>query len=123
MIGYYLRPAGNNKIGHQEAGKYLLKVVKNLKENPNLIKEEVLSFNPELAKEEDLDEYANYYNDPEDGALEITKDKEDDMPCVAQLASGGGKERNIKEAFRRAFCRLVIKEMHKKKMEVTLSIV
>ena len=73
-----------------------------------------------------LDEYVVAYRDRDD--LTITfhetpnhfETPEDFRPYIYQMASGGGAGRELKEACRRAFCRLVIETMHRKRIEVNM---
>lgn len=72
---------------------------------------------------DDAKEYAECYQDCNDLTIQF-KDAEpgDDgnKARIVQYASGGGPEREIKEAMRRAFCRLVMEFAHSRRIEVNI---
>lgn len=69
-----------------------------------------------------LAEYAELYHSRADATIQFLEPP-DEEPQIMQLASGGGLGRDMKEALRRAFARLLIQEMHKKRIEVNLVVV
>lgn len=78
-----------------------------------------------LVSAEVLDEYVSRYRlsgDEEDLTLNFVEPSGDEKGEVWQAASGGGESRAIKEAVRRAFCRLLILEMHRLGIEVNLTV-
>lgn len=68
-----------------------------------------------------LSDYARAYKVREDLTIQFLE-PEGGEPSIYQAASGGGFGRDIKEACRRAFARLIIHEMHKKRIEVNLTV-
>ena len=74
----------------------------------------------------ELQEYADAYRHHDDLTVVFHETPagyekaEEFRPYIHQMASGGGRGRTLKEACRRAFCRLVIEAMHRMGMEVTL---
>jgi uncharacterized protein YabN with tetrapyrrole methylase and pyrophosphatase domain len=95
----------------------LQKVVEELRKDTDRIVREVLRLEPDQ-NEKEIGNLAMYYMPPTLDATLTVKDTED-FRGVMQLASGGGSARDRKESVRRAFCRLVIEEMHKRKMEIS----
>lgn len=74
-------------------------------------------------------EYAMAYKDAgdatrgtEDSTLMIIGAKDDEPPQIMQLADGEGSSRTIKEAMRRAFCRLVMEDMHRLGIEININV-
>lgn len=128
MTGYHI------SIGYLSGGDYdkdeawevLKKVVLDLCHNPHHLMDELVSFgmNPRIAAE-----CAAAYvgaseatRGTEDSTLRIIEAKDDDPPQVMQLAGGADEWRVHKEATRRAFCRLVMREMHKLEIEININV-
>jgi hypothetical protein len=115
MIGYHIEVGYNNIRSTEIVRKALLTVVKTICATPGNIITEARR----VERLEIPDNYADNYREPwQDSTISIVDDGEKFQ--VMQLASGGGMERDFKEAMRRAFCRLVIAEMHARQMEVNL---
>lgn len=129
MTGYHI------SVGYQsggpdkdEAWEILKRVVLDLCNAPALIADEAITFGMDRAT---AIEYADAYV----GASEATRGTEDstlriieanaaeETPAqIMQLAGGAGPSRPIKEAMRRAFCRLVMTEMHKLGIEININV-
>jgi len=124
MTGYHISIGYNSTLTHIErAGmtwEALKEVVAELRSQPNLIVGEVQRERSNLAEPHILLDYAAAYQDGIDKTLNIIEATDDRPAEIMQLASGSGDGRDIKEAMRRAFCRLVIFEMHKRGIEVNL---
>lgn len=59
----------------------------------------------------------------EDSTLRIIEgDRAEGNPQIMMLAGGSGQSRTIKEAIRRAFCRLVMTEMHRRDIEININV-
>jgi len=115
---YRLTDGYNSAHDRNEVWDELQKVVEELRKDTDRIVNEVLRLEPDRNKKE-IGNLAMYYMPP---AVDLTLTIQDteDSRGVMQLASGTGSARDRKESIRRAFCRLVIEEMHKRKMEVSL---
>lgn len=120
MTGYHISVGYNSAWKNPEVWRELTAVVERLRHQPDLIIAEVRRERVDLASVEDLRGYAEAYAANQDLTLKVIDEDGDRPPEIVQLASGGGDSRDIKEAMRRAFCRLVIFEMHKLGMEVNL---
>lgn len=115
---YRLTDGYNSAHDRDEVWDELLKVAEVIRNDTDRIVGEVLRLEPHWPKH-DVQEYAMYYKPPAvDATLQVLDTEE--SRGVVQLASGGGKARDLKESLGRAFCRLVIEEMHKRNMEVSL---
>lgn len=118
MTGYHLQvgyQSGNSKADAWEA---LKAIVADLRTRPNELAVECARYD-DFSKA-DLMEYAELYQGDRDATISIIEADGDREAEVMQLASGMGASRDIKEALRRAFCRLVICRMHERGMEVNL---
>lgn len=129
MTGYHI------SVGYQsggpdkdEAWEILKRVVLDLCHAPARIADEAISYGMDRAS---AIEYANAYvgaseawRGTEDSTLRIIEANaaEDTPPQIMQLAGGAGPSRTIKEAMRRAFCRLVMAEMHKLGIEININV-
>jgi|ERR1043165_2461901 hypothetical protein len=130
MTGYHI------SIGYLSGGPYdkedaweiLKQVALDLCNAPARIADEAISFgmNRDIATE-----YAAAYvgasiatRGTEDSTLRIIEanEKEGTAPQIMQLAGGADPSRSIKEAIRRAFCRLVMYEMHKREIEININV-
>jgi len=129
MTGYYITVGYNSRYDKENVWKKLKEVVENICFEPSVILTEVLRFDISgLLKNTDLSElkeYAQSYKDQNDVTIKIVERTDSDgkaINSIDQLASGGGIERKIKEHFRRAFCRLVLNEMHANNMEININV-
>jgi len=120
MTAYYIEVGYNSYYGDRgEVAEKLKEVVADIREHPERLVAETLRIEPELSQEA-LAEYAASYKPPGED-LTISIDESDGLKIV-QLASGGGEARELKEALRRAMCRLVIEAMHRAKMEINIRV-
>jgi hypothetical protein len=88
---------------------------------PRELVKEVVRVCGERYDRRDLMDVALKYPTDEDLTIKILDSPKDPARRqIQQLASGYGKWRTIKEELRRAFCRLVLAEMHKRGMEVDI---
>jgi hypothetical protein len=117
--GYHITVGYNsNRVGDAVATT-LLEVVKSICAEPKQILDNALVIEGAMIPEEYADSYREPWNDL---TIKIIAEK-DGSPNIMQMASGGGHERNHKEAMRRAFCRLVLERMHQHRMEVNINVV
>ena len=124
MTSYILEVGYNSCNNKEDVSDELKKVAIEICEQWTEISDEASLMSSPYYKS--LFEYAESYGTcGEDGTndltLKIDKDEEG-LYYLRQAASGGGESREVKEHLRRAFCRLVIREMHKKGMEVNLRV-
>lgn len=126
MTGYHISIGYNSTLNHVErtgkAWEALKETVSQLRTRTNAIVAEVLREQPNLGPVDVLVEYAETYGQDVDRTLTIIEATDDRPAEIMQLASGGGDARDIKEAMRRAFSRLVIFEMHKRGIEVNFHV-
>ena len=116
---YLLKTGYPSQHSKGEISAKLVEVVKTVQSNSQLIVDEVLRLEPE-GHVADLLDYAACYLPPINDLTLTQSTDEDGYAMFRQVASGGGDSRDDKESVRRAFCRLVINEMHRAKMEVCL---
>lgn len=139
MTGYYLEIGYNSGLNDQHkalAFGTMVGVFMNLVNDPDRVTREVLRIEPgaDVAL---VAKCAEWYGHPERPKEDLTfKVVEKDTrhpeisaleavefrPFIQQYASGGGAERGARESVRRAFCRLVIEDMHRLKVEVNLRV-
>lgn len=129
MTGYHISIGylSGGPVDKDEAWDILKGVVLDLCHAPARIADEAIDFGMDAAT---ASEYALAYagaslgyRGTEDSTLRIIeKDNEGNPPQIMQLAGGAGESRVIKEAIRRAFCRLVMKEMHKREIEININV-
>lgn len=119
MVTQYRIEVGyNSSKDRDEVWDALKQVVIAIQDQPQRIIDEVLRIEPK-ANLKMLKDCAAYYRRPvEDLTIQVVEDETGRY--ISQLASGGGSSRNMKESCRRAFCRLVLEDMHRKKMEVKI---
>lgn len=118
MATLYTIEVGYNPVqDNGEVWKKLVEVCSHFQNNPSLIAKEALRLEPTL-NVDNVNACADCYLPPVTD-LTIVFFHGDKM-CVTQSASGSGVARDVKEACRRAFCRLVIEQMHRFRMEVNL---
>ncbi len=128
MTGYRIE-IGYNSAGPTgaEAWESLKAVALEICGNVAAIAVEVTRLEPSYTIDE-LHGFVMAYADRED--LTVTfhdepawhEDVSEFKPYISQLASGGGASREVKEACRRAFCRMVIEAMHRRRIEVNLRV-
>lgn len=133
MTGYYIEigyiSGSLFKGDKQKAWERLKEQVGFIKNDPLRIVDEVLRISPHHAiLKPELIEFAGYYKMDTDLTITIhdkpmtEHEKEDFEPYVAQLASGSGLARTIKELLRQAVCRLLIESMHLQGIEVNMRV-
>jgi hypothetical protein len=130
MTSYIIEVGYNPNKNEDEVWEKLKRVVKYYCDNSKLILDEVLNDEKtgiiKKVKQEELDKYGNAYKDYKDLTISIydeTNSEGEKNRYIIQMASGGGVEREIKEHFRRAFCRLIMKEMHYNCMEINIRVI
>lgn len=121
MTGYYISVGYNSKYAKDEVWATLKREVEDLCQRPKLILEDVFACEGVYPSEDYADAYRTPWKD-------LTIFYEDTSPFLAeprlsQYASGAGLERKYKEMMRRAFCRLILKRMHSKGMEININVV
>jgi len=129
MTGYHISigymSGGPDK---EEAWEILKEVVLDLCNAPARIADEATSFGMDRTT---AIEYAGAYvgasianRGTEDSTLRIIEanEKEETQPQIMQLAGGADPSRSIKKAIRRAFCRLVMHDMHKREIEININV-
>lgn len=117
--GYTLQVGYLSAGNREEAWREMKAITAALRADPSAITREVLRLESGHTSES-LDDYAEAYRLDSDATITIHEAIGDRPACIHQMASGGGESRDIKEAMRRAFCRLVIEAMHRKGIEVTM---
>ena len=132
MTGYHITIGYNSGHHKEEVWEELKNIVNLIRNNPQQIAEELLAvekFGPnyclptnsvESVDEDTIREFAQYYKKATDATLQILEDEDIEKCQIMQLASSGGGYRDLKEQLRRAFCRVVLREMHKRGMEVNI---
>lgn len=121
MTGYRISIGYNSRAGlrvREGLWAELKKAALSLCAHPERIAEEVRLFEPSYSEVE-LEEYERAYQESRDLTV-MFYERPEEEPYIMQLASGGGIGRDIKEACRRAFARLIIQEMHRKRIEIDL---
>ncbi len=129
MTGYHISIGYLSSGDKDEAWVALKDVVAKLCAEPAIIGMEALRYG---MRAENVREYAEAYRSfsvetgrTEDSTLVIKEADPDDPESyhqVMQLAGGGGESRGLKEAMRRAFCRLVLEEMHRQEYEININV-
>lgn len=125
MTGYTIEVGYNSAQGGEEVWDKLKTVAKGICKKPEQIAEEAIKFGAgQRCNKDSLMEYAEAYKEcGEKGTADLTvRIIEGEEPYISQSASGGGEAREIKEHLRRAFCRLVLYEMHKSLMEINIRV-
>lgn len=127
MTGYHISIGYLSGADKDEAWIALKRVVLELCHNIARIADEAACFGMSTKV---ANEYALAYQDAteeqhgtKDSTLRIIERKgENDPPQVMQLAGGSGESRDIKEEMRRAFCRLVMHDMHQLGLEININV-
>lgn len=117
--GWCLSPGYNFDSSPERAWAELKDVVADLRERDDLIASEAMR---QGAPHRDsagtsILEYAEAYKTP---SVDATIRIDEKAKAVRQLATGVGDDRAMKHHVRRAFCLLVITEMHRRGFEVNL---
>ncbi len=126
MTSYTIKVGYNSNYNNEEVWEYLHKIGLQIADNPSLIADEAHRFDSLNKKE--LTEYAESFKTRKDLTIQFKtepneyENKEDFEPHIYMMASGGGHARLLKESVRRAYCRLVLVEMHKQQMEIDISV-
>ncbi len=124
MSTHYVISVGYNaKFAPAVVWEELTRTVSELCENPQLIVDEAFAVD-QWADRELLEEVAELYRHTDytrrDAPVRIL---DDDMGLrLVQYASGRAPYRTAKEACRRAFCRLVMRAMHARGMEININV-
>lgn len=119
MVTHYrIEPGYNSGHDRSEVWAEIKKVMEAIRNNTSLIIDEVMQVEP-TANRTRITALANWYQAP---SVDLTCRviDEEDSGYVFQVASGHGRERDAKESCRRAVCRIVLRELHKKQMEVSI---
>lgn len=121
MTGYYIELGYmSHSVPGPEPWKQIVDFAKKLCDQPCRIAIEAERHGMRI---ETANEYAASYKEQADLTIQF-KDAEPDedghKARIVQLASGGGIERDHKEAMRRAFCRLVMEFAHSRQIEVNI---
>lgn len=119
MTGWHMKAGYSSEFSKADVWAALKAVVKTICARPEDIAHEAFRVEPNWNVPMLL-HYAEPYRHREDLTLTVHEPVGDVEGSIDQLASGAGEGRAIKEAVRRAFVRLVIQDMHKQRMDVTL---
>lgn len=131
MTGYKITVGYNSRFSKEEVAIKLLEIGQHIANNTETLAQEAVKFGfigTSIAME-----YALPFQMQEDLTIQfITEphnyiDEEDQTAgnfysYIWMLASGGGESRKYKEEVRRAYCRLILVEMHKLGMEININI-
>ncbi|TXH51017.1 MAG: hypothetical protein E6Q97_19225 [Desulfurellales bacterium] len=118
MTGYHIKLGYNsNGISDDAAWEALKNTAIAIADNPRQIYNEAVGVEGVQIPLDCLDAYRAR----EDLTLRIIDEGEEDRE-IYQAASGGGQYRHWKEIARRAFCRLLIRQMHAQSIEVCLTV-
>lgn len=115
---YILHPGYNSSHTPNDVWEQMLFTVSEIQADPSIIYNELCYEEKQWYDEEDWMEYCNAYRN-NDLTLKIHEEEQ----TIRQCASGGGDQRDMKEACRRAVCRLIITECHRRGMEVSMEVV
>lgn len=116
---YHITVGYNSGFKNSEVESLLRSEVERLCSQPKRILEEVQRVEGYLPDKE----YGEHYRQPwQDLTIRYSEaEPENDLEfAVIQSASGGGNSREVKEAMRRAFCRLILEAMNRHHMEVNI---
>ena len=117
---YSIEVGYNSCHNRDDAWGVLKEVCESIQSNPTSIFDEVFRLEPDINRTEILGVCGLYEPPVQDLTIRIVES--DERRAIVQMASGSGPSRDAKESCRRAFCRLVIEEMHRRKMEVSMSV-
>lgn len=116
---YRIEPGYNSAHSKSVVWAEMKRVVVELRTNPSLIIDEVMQIEPN-ANRLLITSVAYWYGMPENLAIRVVNWK--DGGYVVQFSSGYRRERDAKESCLRAVCRIIIRELHKKQMEVSITV-
>ena len=119
MTAYTISVGYNSGHKKSDVSKTLINVVDEIRDDPERIEREIARVEGS-AYSSMLVDYCECYRKPEKDLTIVINQDEDKLALIIQYASGSGSGREVKERCRRAFCRLVIEEMHRRGMEVCL---
>ncbi len=121
MTGYKIAVGYNSEFAASEVWETLKTVGLEIANNPEVIACEAAYYDGDYLFAE-LREVSERFKVRDDLTIRFFEgSKENEFrPHILMYASGGGRYRLIKESTRRAYCRLVLKEMHKRKMEIDI---
>jgi hypothetical protein len=136
MTGYSIQIGYNSSHSRKEVELAMLECAKEIISDKGRIVKEVLRLEPNIKSRlgpemgfvgmrvgahngDSLEGYEDMYREKSDLTITFRED-EDGEKIICQAASGSFGARDIKEAFRRAFCRLMLEAMHKRKMEINV---
>lgn len=115
VTGYTIEIGYLSAGAKEQAWGRLRAVALDICEHPERITDEVFRLEPANVREV-VSEYAQSYKDRVDLTIHFYNDEH----CIRQLASGGGESRDLKEACRRAMCRLLLEAMHRERIELSI---
>jgi hypothetical protein len=119
MATYYRIEVGyNSGNDRDEVWDTIKQVVSEIQDNPRRIVDEVLRLEPNANCEFITDVAERYHRPVQDLTIKVIEGE--DGRWIGQSASGGEPGRDAKESCRRAVCRLVLEEMHRRKMEINI---
>lgn len=124
-VGYMSGSDYGFQGSEEEAWELMKSFARELCQSPDRIYQEALRIG-DLAEvsAEEIEPFLDAYRIHTDLTMKFIDEpiQEDMKPYIRQSASGDDPERGIKEALRRAFCRLMIEAMHRKHIEVRLQV-
>lgn len=121
MTQYDITVGYNSSHGPSEVGKVMLGVLDMLREKPELIAAEVLRVEPLIDRQILAECVLAYANSEQSKAVWVAYDEsQDKLPVIMQSASGGEPYRSVKQACRRAVCRLIMLHCHERLMEISI---
>ena len=121
MTGYYISVGYNSAVNREDVWVFIKERVEYYCENPLEITKEVLRFEPDRIPHT-LRSHVNAYTNCNDLTIQINEDEEG-AEYICQAASSGSGDRGIKEACKRAFCRLILHDCHMKRYEICIHVV
>jgi hypothetical protein len=123
MTGYLIKAGYNSSHSNDMVEEKLKEVAHKVRQDTEaLVQETIKTYGP---KEQAIKDHAQKYIDMDDLTLFFSgpdEERKKEEFKVHQFASGYGEQRTIKEHMRRAFCRLVLFEMHKLDMDVNIEV-
>lgn len=124
MTGWYLSVGYNADYSADVVAAELIQAAERIRRNPELIEQEIRRVEGFRAPDHDvLEPYLDRFQQEGDLALQIdVYPGHPGQATVKLMASGDQPGRSLKSICRRAFCRLVLAEMHAKAMEVNISV-
>ena len=124
MTGYHVTLGYVSGYGFrdhpEDAWKEVLLLALAICSDPERLAQEAMKFGMpgKIARE-----YAQSYLERSDSTIRFKEAQDEETPAqIMQLASGGGVEREHKEAMRRAFCRLLLNDCHQQRIEININV-